>query len=99
MICPKCKENKAHRSRRSGFMDWAASLTLRMPYRCHACQARTYISNYGADMTRVRTAEERRVIQLRRNLKVQKIKRELVAYGIGLLTMLALLYYLFQQRD
>jgi hypothetical protein len=98
MICPKCKENRAHRSRRSGFKDWAASLLLRIPYRCRACNARTYIYPYGDFSMKLRTPEERRVIKLRRGLQAQKFKRELIAYGIGSLILLFVLYYFFQQR-
>ncbi len=98
MICPKCRENKAHRSRRSGFKDWAAGVILRIPYRCRACGVRVYISRFGSDWTRLRTPEERRVVQLRRALKMRKIRRELIAYGIGSLIMLCVLYYLFQQH-
>src|ERR1700689_2980834 len=47
MICPKCNENQAHRSRRSGFKDWAARLMMRIPYRCRACKTRSYVSLHG----------------------------------------------------
>ena len=98
MICPKCNENRAHRSRRSGFQDWVASLAFRIPYRCRACKERSYINPHGAGGLRFRSAEERRVIKMRRGLKVKKLKRELIAYGIGSLILLAILYYVFQQR-
>lgn len=98
MICPKCKENKAHRSRRSGVKDWALALILRIPYRCRACGVRVYISKFGSGATGLRTSEERRVLQMRRALKLRRMKRELMAYGIGLVIMIGVLYYLFQQH-
>jgi hypothetical protein len=98
MICPKCKENKAHRSRRSGFKDLLASLALRIPYRCRACETRWYVFPYGQNLLSLRTPEERRVIKLRRTLRLQKMKRQLVGYGVSSLILIALLYYLFQQR-
>lgn len=98
MICPKCKENKAHRSRRDGFKDWFMSLFLRIPYRCRACKARSYVYPYGEKSEKLRTPEEQRVIKLRKALRAQKIKRELIAYGIGSLILFAVLYYFFQQR-
>jgi hypothetical protein len=98
MICPKCNENRAHRSRRSGFQDWAASLVFRIPYRCRACKARSYINPHGAGGLKFRSPEERRVIKMRRGLQVKKLKREIIAYGIGSLILLAILYYVFQQR-
>lgn len=98
MICPKCKENRAHRSRRSGFRDWAASLMFRTPYRCRACKARSYINLHGAGSLKLRTPEERRVIKMRRSLRNKKLKRELIAYGIGTLILAAILYFLLQDR-
>ena len=47
---------------------------------------------------KLRTPEERRVIKLRRTLRSQKLKRELIGYGISSIILLVLLYYLFQQR-
>lgn len=98
MICPKCNENRAHRSRRSGFKDWAASLFLQVPYRCRACGARSYVFPHGERSMKLRTPEERRVIKLRRSLRSKKIKRELIGYGISSLILIAILYYFLQQR-
>lgn len=98
MICPKCKENKAHRSRRSGFKDWVASLAMRIPYRCRACKARSYVAMYGGSSLKLRSPEERRVIKLRRGLRMQQLKRQLIGYGISSLILVLILYYLFQQR-
>ena len=98
MICPKCNENKAHRSRRSGAKDWLVSLTLRIPYRCRACKARYYVFPYAGSSLRLRSPEERRVIKLRRGLRMQQLKRQLIGYGISSLILLLILYYLFQQR-
>jgi len=98
MICPRCKENKAHRSRRAGFKDWAMSLVLRIPYRCRACKARSYVYPYGGTSLKLRTSEERRVIKLRRGLRMQQLKRQLIGYGISSLILVLILYYLFQQR-
>jgi hypothetical protein len=98
MICPKCKENKAHRSRRDGFKDWVMSLAMRIPYRCRACKTRSYVYPYGGNSLKLRTSEERRVIKLRRTLKMQQVKRQLIGYGIGSLILILILYYFFQQR-
>ena len=98
MICPKCKENNAHRSRRSGLKDRFATLLLLTPYRCRACKERYYINLRGSNVLELRTPEEKRVIRMRRGLRVQQIKRQLLGYGISSLILLAILYYLFQQR-
>src|SRR5579863_904851 len=98
MICPKCKENRAHRSRRSGFKDWVAGVFLHVPYRCRACNARTYVYPHGSISMSLRTPEERRVIKLRRSLRAKKLKRELIGYGISSLILILILYYFLQQR-
>ncbi len=98
MICPKCKENNAHRSRRAGLKDWVASVFLHTPYRCHACKWRGYVSAYSGSSMKLRTPEERRVIKMRRTLKTKKLKRELIGYGISSLILILLLYYFLQQR-
>ncbi len=98
MICPKCKENKAHRSRRSGFRDWVAGLFLQTPYRCHACRNRFYINLRGGNVLKLRSAEEKRVIKLRRELRMRQVRRQLLGYGISSIVLILILYYLFQQH-
>jgi hypothetical protein len=99
MICPQCKENRAHRSRRSSLKDWLASLTFRTPYRCRACKNRYYVYLQGYGAMKLRTAEERSVIRLRRSLRAQQIKREILGYGISSLILVVIMYFLFQQRN
>jgi hypothetical protein len=98
MICPKCKENKAHRSRRSGFKDLGARLFFRTPYRCRACKERFYVNLRGSSVLELRSTEEKRVIKLRRGLRMQHIKRQALSYGIGTLILVIILYFMFQQR-
>ena len=74
------------------------SLTMRIPYRCRACKARSYVFPYGVGAMRLRSAEERRVIKLRRGLRMQQLKRQLIGYGISSIILILILYYLFQQR-
>jgi hypothetical protein len=71
---------------------------FRIPYRCRACKERSYISTRGSGSLKFRTPEERRVIKMRRTLNAKKLRRELIAYGIGSLILAAILYYVFQQR-
>lgn len=74
------------------------SLTMRIPYRCRNCKARSYVFPYGSNSLRLRSAEERRVIKLRRGLRMQQLKRQLIGYGISSIILILILYYLFQQR-
>jgi hypothetical protein len=97
MICPKCQQNRAHRSHRT-LRDWAVSLFSLKPYRCRNCQHRFYAYKSGIESNRLRNEEERRIMKLRRSLKWKKTRSELILYGISSLIFLAILYYIIQQR-
>ena len=97
MICPKCGKNSAHRSHRS-FRDWAVSWLSLKPYRCRDCRHRFYAFRGGAESSKLRTPEERRIMKLRRKIRWQRTRGELILYGISSLIFLAILYYMVQQR-
>jgi len=71
---------------------------LWIPYRCRACKERWYVFPYSRSSLKLRSPEERRVIKLRRGLRMQQLKRQLIGYGISSLILILILYYLFQQR-
>lgn len=98
MICPKCKVNQAHRSHRTGFKDRIVAWFSVKPYRCHACNHRFYAYRDGETSSRLRSAEEIRIMRLRRKIRWKKSRVELVAYGICTLIVAAMIYYLIQQR-
>jgi hypothetical protein len=98
MICPKCKENRAHRSHRAGLKDRLFYVFSQIPYRCHACNTRFYAYRAGEKSARLRTREEMKIMQLRRRLRWKRSKRELAAYGIAALLLLFIIYYTLQQR-
>jgi hypothetical protein len=98
MICPKCNENRAHRSHRSGIKDRLYRLVEMIPYRCHNCSARFYAYRAGESSSKLRTREEQKIMQLRRRLKWKRSKRELAVYGIAAIIFLAFLYMELQQR-
>ncbi len=68
------------------------------PYRCKDCQHRFYAYREGENSTKLRTAEERRIMKLRRQIKWRRTKAELLLYSVGSLAVIALIYYLIQQR-
>ena len=98
MTCPKCGEQKAHRSHRYGFKDYIWRWFQLIPYRCRNCSARFYAYRSGETSTRMRTTEERKIMQLRRRLRWKRSKRELIAYGAGLVLIAGVIYMLIQQR-
>ncbi|MGD1073179.1 MAG: hypothetical protein ABSB15_23950 [Bryobacteraceae bacterium] len=98
MICPKCRQDRAHRSHRSGIRDRILHFFHQIPYRCHACNARFYAYRAGEKSSNLRTREEMKIMQLRRRLRWKRSKRELAAYGIATLLLLFIIYYTLQQR-
>ncbi len=98
MICPKCGKSTAHRSHRS-FRDRIISWLGFKPYRCRDCNHRFYAYRSGESSEKMRTAEERRIMKLRRQIKWRRTKTELVLYGAGVLLMLLLIRYLIYQTS
>ncbi len=98
VTCPKCGEASAHRSHRAGFKDWLVRFFQMIPYRCRKCGSRFYAYKAGETSSRMRTPEERKIMQLRSRLRWQRSKRELVAYGLGALLLIAIIYMVIQQR-
>ena len=98
VICPVCKEDRAHRSHRGGLKDWVAGMFGRRPYRCHSCQHRFLAFRDGEGSSDLRGQAERDIMRLRRRIRWNRLKREILIYGFGCLAFLAVLYYLVQQR-
>jgi hypothetical protein len=98
VICPKCKQNRAHRSHRAGLKDRLFLLFDQIPYRCHACNTRFYAYRAGEESEKLRTREEMKIMTLRRNLRWKRSKRTLTAYGFAALMLIIIIYYALQQR-
>ena len=98
MTCVKCKEPKAHRSHRTGLMDWFYRFFQMIPYRCHACKARFYAYRAGEESASMRTGEERKVMALRRRMRWKHSKKQLLLFGFGAALVVALLFVLMTQR-
>ena len=98
MTCVKCKEPKAHRSHRTGLMDWFYRFFQMIPYRCHACKARFYAYRAGEESASMRTGEERKVMALRRRMRWKRTRKELTLYGLGAIILILGLWFLMRQR-
>jgi hypothetical protein len=98
MTCPSCGEPSAHRSHRSGIKDRVLHLFQMIPYRCRKCSKRFYAYRAGEKSSRLRTPEERKIMELRRRLRWKRSKRELLAYGFGTLLLIFIIYAAIQQR-
>jgi hypothetical protein len=98
MTCPKCEQPRAHRSHRKGLRDYLYRYFQMIPYRCRNCGKRFYAYRAGETSSRLRTREERKIMELRRRLRWKKSKRQLAAYAVGVIALIAILYSLMQQR-
>jgi len=67
------------------------------PYRCGDCKHRFYAYRGGEGSEKLRSAEERRIMQLRRKIRWRRTRGELILYGIGSLIMAAIIYYVLHQ--
>jgi hypothetical protein len=97
MICPKCNKNDAHRSHRLGFKDRFYRLFELIPYRCRSCSARFYAYRAGEGSDKLRTPEERKIIELRRKIKWKNSRKQILAYAIAGILLLGILYEMLQQ--
>ena len=98
MICPGCSEDKAHRSHRGGFKDYVMAWMNRRPYRCHKCNSRFYAFRDGEQSPKLRSAEERKIMELRRKIRWRTSKKELTLYLFAGVALAAMIFYLIQQR-
>ena len=97
MICPKCKKDRAHRAERSGFVDEILNWFVLKPYRCHECRRRFHAFPSGERGPTARMEIEQRMQQFRRRKVWRRASRELVFYGLALLLLGAMLYFVFRQ--
>ena len=98
LTCVKCNKPKAHRSHRAGFRDAVYRIFQLIPYRCQACKARFYAYRAGEQSATMRTAEERKVMALRRRLRWKHSKKAIVLFGLGTALLVSCMYLLLQQR-
>jgi predicted Zn-ribbon and HTH transcriptional regulator len=98
MICSKCGEASAHRSHRAGIKDRLVRIFQMIPYRCRKCGHRFYAYRAGETSSKLRTHEERKIMELRARLRWKRSKRELLAYGFGALILIVIVYVAIQQR-
>ena len=100
MWCPKCKNDRAHRSHRKGLKEHLASLLAYYPYRCRECKHRFLSNHYAAPEppTGEHRGTEREIRANRRTKDWQRKKRHMAIYGAALLLFLAFLYFVTRDR-
>jgi hypothetical protein len=98
MICPQCNEPKAHRSHRKSLQDKWMSLWGSHPYRCHNCHARFYAYRDGEKDDKLRTAEEQRIMKIRRQYKWRQTRRQILAFSICAVLAILAIYLIIQER-
>jgi DNA-directed RNA polymerase subunit RPC12/RpoP len=92
--CPKCSQERAHRSHRKGLIERIVSLFGWYPYRCHACNSR-FLSRRDRPRTGL-TGTEREIRATRAAIKWRARKPVLLAYGSAVIVVLISLYFLLR---
>src|ERR1041385_6975941 len=100
LVCPHCKTDQIHRSRRRGLIERCAARAGYYPHRCRTCDARFFGRRHSppADsvqpkMAAGRGSVEREIRATRGALKANRRRRELFVYGVALVLFLMFLYY------
>jgi hypothetical protein len=97
VTCPKCSEAAAHRSHRRGIKDYVLGQFSQIPYRCKKCGVRFYAYRAGEKSDKMRSPEERRIMKIRRAIKWKRSKREFAVYGIALMMIAVIVYWMTRQ--
>lgn len=97
MVCPKCRKDRAHRDERSGPVDQLFNWFVLKPYLCRECKHRFHRFPSGVRGPTVRMEIENRMQQFRRRKGWRRTSRELVFYGLALILLMAVLYFVFRQ--
>jgi type II secretory ATPase GspE/PulE/Tfp pilus assembly ATPase PilB-like protein len=98
MICPRCKEDRAHRTERMGAVDNAANWIFLKPYSCRGCRHRFYARRPDFNLLALRMEMGERIAKANTNRKWKRKKREMLIYGCAGLVVVAMIYMLAQQR-
>jgi hypothetical protein len=69
-----------------------------IPYRCRKCSRRFYAYRAGEQSSRMRTPEERKIMELRRQRKWRRSRKDLAIYGGACLVLIVIIYYAIQQN-
>src|SRR5271165_5552779 len=100
MLCPKCKENHARRSRRRGLLAHVISIAGYYPYSCPDCHLQFRGLRTEPDKAAVvhSPGVEREIKATRDAMKATRKRRELALYGAALLLFLTILYYITREH-
>jgi hypothetical protein len=99
LICPKCSNDKAHRSHRRGFAEQLAGVIGFRAYRCHGCEHRFVRFRYASEPSPGEVAPSEREVRVTRSaLRWKSKRREILLYAFGLLLFLVFLYFITRER-
>ena len=95
MLCPKCKTNNAHRSRRVSIRERFGRLLGFSPYRCHQCSHRFQIyRNSEPRSTAPDTRAEKEIATTRGAFRWRQTRLQILIYGLALTLFVFFLYLL-----
>jgi transposase-like protein len=95
MLCPKCKTDNAHRSRRVSVRERIGRLLGFSPYRCHQCNHRFQIfSDSEPRPTAPDTRAEKEIATTRGAFRWKQRRLQILIYGSALTLFVFVLYFL-----
>ena len=95
MVCPKCKTDNAHRSRRVSTWDRFTTVMGYSPYRCHQCSHRFQAFIHHRNYPRLPpTNAEREIAHTVGASHWKRRRREIWLYGSALTVFVVVLYLL-----
>jgi hypothetical protein len=99
MLCPKCKNDHAHRSHRAGLSERLAGIVGYRPYRCHSCSHRflSFRSSLPEPDAPPVLDAEKEIAATRGSLRRKQKRREVLLYGSALTVFVVILYFLTRE--
>ena len=95
MLCPSCKTDSGRRSRRTGAVEYLASVAGYYPYRCGVCSRRFQKFSYSiAAPASAKTGTEKEIAMTQGASRWKQRRREMWLYGSALTLFVVLLYFL-----
>ena len=96
MVCPQCKEDRAHRARRKGLVEHLISIVGYYPHSCHTCKTRfvAYRSRTRARIPSTNPDVEDEIRSTRSVRAWRNRQREIMLYCLAFAVFAAILYFL-----
>lgn len=100
MICPKCNEDRLHRSHRRGLWEHLLSWFMKYPYRCQNCGTRIILrpDEMESPNSSSRSSVEMEIKKTWAKAEWKRRRTQMAVYASGLLFFAIFLYFILQEH-